>query len=74
MQGVSFIVTVAGMIYHDIKKIADKAKVPVKEIMREMKKLKIALEGDRWVVQNKIKCVRELADKIGFDIPKSITV
>lgn len=74
MQGVSFIVTVAGMIYHDIKKIADRAKVSVKEIMREMKKLKIALEGDKWVVQNKIKCVRELADKIGFDIPKYITV
>ena len=70
MQGVSFIVTVTGMIYHDIKKVADEAKVSVKEIMREMKKLKISLEGDKWVVQNKIKCVRELAGKIGFDIPK----
>ena len=39
MQGVSFIVTVTGMIYHDIKKVADEAKVSVKEIMREMKKL-----------------------------------
>ena len=72
MQGVSFIVTVTGMIYHDIKKVADEAKVSVKEIMREMKKLKISLEGNRWVIQNKIKCVRELADKIGFDIPKYI--
>ena len=74
MQGVSFIVTVTGMIYHDIKKVADEAKVSVKEIMREMKKLKISLEGDKWVVQNKIKCVRELADKIGFEIPKYIAV
>lgn len=72
MQGASFIVTVTGMIYHDIKKVADKAKVSVKEIMREMKKLKISLEGDKWVVQNKIKYVRKLADKIGFDIPKYI--
>lgn len=74
MQGMSFIVTVTGMIYHDLKKVADEAKVSVKEIMREMKKLKISLEGDKWVVQNKIKCVRELADKIGFDIPKYIIV
>ena len=74
MQGVSFIVTVAGMVYHDVKKAADKAKVSVKEIMREMKKLKISLEGNKWVVQNKIKCVRELADRIGFDIPTYINV
>lgn len=33
---------------------------------------KISLEGDKWVVQNKIKCVREMAGKIGFDIPKYI--
>lgn len=73
MQGISFVVTITGMIYHDIKKVADEAKVSVKEIMREMKKLKISLEGDKWVVQNKIKCVRELAAKIGFEIPKYIT-
>ena len=73
MQGISFIVTITGMIYHDIKKVADETKVSVKEIMREMKKLKISLEGDKWVVQNKIKCVRELAAKIGFEIPKYIT-
>ncbi len=73
MQGASFIVTITGMIYHDIKKVADEAHVSVKEIMREMKKLRISLEGDKWVVQNKIKCVRELADKIGFEIPKYVT-
>lgn len=72
MQGVSFIVTVAGMIYHDIKKVADEAHVSVKEIMREMKKLKISLEGDKWVPQNRIKAVRELANKIGFEIPEYI--
>lgn len=42
----------------------------VKEIMREMKKLKITLIGNKWVVENKIKSVREVAGKIGFDIPK----
>ena len=70
MQGLSFIVTIAGMIYHDIKKVADEAKLSVKEIMREMKKLKITLNGNKWVVENKIKSVRDVATKVGFDIPK----
>ena len=70
MQGLSFIVTVAGIIYHDVKKKAKEAKLSVKEIMKEMKKLKISLEGDKWVVQNKIKSIRETAAKVGFDIPK----
>ena len=73
MQGLSFIVTVSGMIYHDVKKVADTSKISVKEIMREMKKLKISLEGNKWVVQNKIKSVRETARKVGFDIPKYLT-
>ena len=73
MQGLSFIVTVAGMIYHDIKKIADESKLSVKEIMREMKKLKITLNGNKWVVENKIKSVREVASKVGFDIPKYLS-
>ena len=73
MQGLSFVVTVAGMIYHDIKKIADKSNLSVKEIMRELKKLKIILNGNRWVVENKIKSVRETASKVGFDIPKYLT-
>lgn len=72
MQGLSFIVTVSGLIYHDIKKVAEESKMSVKEIMREMKKLKISLEGDKWIVQNKIKSVRETAAKIGFDIPKYV--
>ena len=70
MQGLSFIVTIAGMIYHDIKKIADESKLSVKEIMREMKKLKITLNGNKWVVENKIKSVRDVTAKVGFDIPK----
>ena len=70
MQGLSFIVTVAGMIYHDIKRVVDESKLSVKEIMREMKKLKITLNGNKWVVGNKIKSVRDVAAKVGFDIPK----
>lgn len=70
MQGLSFIVTVSGMIYHDVKKIVTESKLSVKEVMRAMKKLKISLEGNKWIVQNKIKSVREIASKVGFDIPK----
>ena len=72
MQGLSFIVTVSGLIYYDMKKVAEKSKMSVKEIMREMKKLKISLEGDKWIVQNKIKSVREMAAKVGFNIPKYV--
>lgn len=70
MQGLSFIVTVSGMIYHDVKKIAEDSKLSVKEVMKEMKKLKISLEGNKWIVQNKIKSVRLIAEKVGFEIPK----
>lgn len=70
MQGLSFIVTIAGMIYYDVKSVADESKLSVKEIMREMKKLKIVLSGNKWIVENKIKSVRETAEKVGFDIPK----
>ena len=73
MQGLSFIVTVSGMIYHDVKKVAVASKLSVKEIMREMKKLKISLEGNKWIVQNKIKSVRTMAEKVGFEIPKYLT-
>ena len=69
-QGLSFIVTISGMIYHDVKKVADAANESVKSVMREMKKLKITLEGNKWVVNNKIKSVRETAEKVGFAIPK----
>ena len=72
MQGLSFIVTISGMIYHDVKKVTDAANESVKEVLREMKKLKITLEGNKWVVNNKIKNVRETAKKVGFDIPKYI--
>ena len=70
MQGLSFIVTVSGMIYHDVKKVAEASKLSVKEVMREMKKLKITLVGNKWVVQNKIKSVRLTAEKVGFEIPE----
>ena len=69
MQGLSFIVTISGMIYHDIKTIAKRVNVDVKEIMREMKKIKISFESDKWVIRNNIKKVREFAQKIGFNIP-----
>lgn len=73
MQGLSFIVTVSGMIYHDVKKAAEASGLSVKEVMREMKKLKISLEGNKWIVQNKIKSVRETAAKVGFEILKYLT-
>lgn len=73
MQGLSFIVTLSGMIYHDVKKIVESSQLSVKEVMRTMKKLKISLEGKKWIVQNNIKSVREAALKVGFEIPKYLS-
>ena len=70
MQGLSFIVTISGMIYHDIRKVANDAKLPMKDIMRETGKIKISKEGDKWVLKNKIKKVREICEKVGFELPK----
>ena len=41
MQGLSFIVTIAGMIYHDVKKIADESKLSVKDLFSTMMKTQL---------------------------------
>ncbi len=55
MQGLSFVVTIAGMIYHNVKEITDEAELSLKEIMREMKKLIISHNGNKRLIENKIK-------------------
>lgn len=72
MQGLSFIVTVTGMIYHDIKAVADKAKLKVKDILNETGKLKMVYEGNKWLIRNNIKSVREVCEKTNFSLPKYI--
>ncbi len=71
-QGLSFLVTITGMIYHDIKVVADKAQLKVKDIMNETKKLKMVQEGNKWFVRNNTKSVREICEKINFTIPTYI--
>ncbi len=60
------------MIYHDIKEVADKAKLKVKDIMHETGKLKMIYEGNKWLIQNNIKSVREVCKKTNFSLPKYI--
>ncbi len=72
MQGLSFIVSITGMVYHDIKEVADKAKLKVKDIMHEMGKLKMIYEGNKWLILNNIKSVRDVCEKTDFSPPKYI--
>ena len=72
MQGLSFIVTVTGMIYHDIKAVADKAKLKVKDILNETGKIKMVYEGNKWLIRNNIKSVRKVCEKTNFSVPKYI--
>ena len=65
-QGVSFVVAVAGMIYHDLTSVTNKAKVSLRDVMQEMRKLKLFLEGDKWIRQNNVKSVRTICGKLGF--------
>ena len=60
------------MIYHDIKVVADKAQLKVKDIMNETKKLKMVQEGNKWFVRNNTKSVREICEKTNFTIPTYI--
>ena len=73
MQGLGFIVSITGMIYHDIKDVADRSKLRVKDIICEMSKLKMVYEGNKWLIRNNIKSVRELCEKTNFSIPDYIT-
>ncbi len=72
MQGLSFIVSITGMIYHDIKTVADRAKIKVKDIMNETRKLKMVYEGNKWLIRNNIKSVRDVCEKTNFLLPKYI--
>jgi len=72
MQGLSFIVSITGMIYHDIKAVADEAKLRVKDDMHEMGKLKMVYEGNKWLIRNNIKSVREICEKTGFTLPQYV--
>lgn len=69
-QGLSFIVQVSGMIFHDIQKELKENDLTVKDTMFTLKGLKIIKERDRYVVRNDNKQRRQLCEKLGLNLSK----
>ena len=68
-QGLSFIVQVASLIYHDLKLLSNSKNLTVKDIMRDLRGIKLVKERERWVIRNDIKRKRELCETIGVQLP-----
>ena len=70
MQGLSFIVQISAMIFHDLQKALKENGLTVKDTMFTMKGLKIIKERERYVVRNDNKQRRQLCEKIGLNLSK----
>ena len=68
MQGLSFVIQVAGMIYHELKEIAGKHNESLKTAMRILKGLKLSKDRDVWKLKNATKEKIGLAEKIGISL------
>lgn len=72
MQGLGFIMQIAGMIFHDIKDNVEAHGLPYKNTMSLIKGLKLVRERNRWMVRNVNKERRSLCDKLGVPLPSSV--
>ena len=71
-EGVGFVVHVAGMIFHDLRKELKKYNYSVRDVMDGFRGIKAVKEQSNWVIRNNNKTRQTLANKIGFDIPDYI--
>lgn len=71
-QGLSFIMQIAGMIYQEIKVLADENNISVKNAMKSLKGLKLSKEKDIWKLKNKVKSKREIAEKLNISLMPKI--
>jgi len=69
MQGLSFIMQIAGMIFHDLKDITDKNRISLTDTMFILKGIKVVKERKRWMVRNVNKERRVLCEKLGLELP-----
>ena len=68
-QGLGFLVSVSGMIFSDIQCVIKDAGMSMEDVMDTVGKLKMVEDGGNWQIKNKVKPVRELCEKIGFEAP-----
>lgn len=52
MQGLSFIMQIAGMIFHDLKDITDKNNISLTNAMLLLKGIKMVRERKHWMIRN----------------------
>ena len=70
MQGLGFIVQIAGMIFHNVQKRLKEKNLSVKDTMFMMKGLKLIKERNRYVVRNENKDRRKLCEKLELNVTK----
>ena len=71
-QGLSFIVTVSGMIFNDVFEYLSKYNYSVEDVIDTIGKLKMTFEDQKWLIKNRIKEVRDLCLELNFEIPDSL--
>lgn len=67
-QGLSFIVQIAGMIFHDLKTAINDKGLSITDTMFSIKGIKLCKERGRFVVRNDNKVRRELCEKIDLKL------
>jgi len=73
-QGLSFIIQVAGMIYHELKELTDKHNISVKTAMKTLKGIKLSKERNTWKMKNTVKSKRAIAEELKVSLKLSIMV
>lgn len=71
-QGLSFVIQVAGMIYHELKELADQRNLSVKSAMKSLKGIMLSKEKNAWIIKNAVKPKRAMAEVLDISlIPSS---
>ena len=71
-QGLSFIIQIAGMIYHELKELADRHNYSVKTVMRTLKGIKLSKEKNIWKIKNVVKSKRVIAEELDVNLTPTI--
>ena len=67
-QGLSFIIQVAGMIYHELKELANQHNLSVKSAMKSLKGIMLSKEKTAWKIKNAVKPKRTIAEALSIDL------
>ena len=68
LEGLGFIIQIAGMIHRELTEISSKHKLQLKKAMRILKGLRLSREKNNWRIKNAVKEKRELAEKLSISL------